>query len=230
MGVPERQQTVPGFTEPTLALGRGQAQAPNYSPRAKYRHCLARARRLTPRPEHPPPLRCTNPLRRLRGALRYIPATFSRETVRTARARPDRQDFRGREASPRPRLAIWARCSACRPGQSNSPRCFARARHRNTARGSAYRRGRAIIAGTVQPPNAFGAVRPRWKDQIGLTLRCWTTRMAGLGCPCTQRRSAFRFDPPAESQIHWLALARLRRETSPADPAKMKIGFAASLA
>jgi hypothetical protein len=33
----------PGFTEPTLALGRGQAQAPNHSARAKYRHCSARA-------------------------------------------------------------------------------------------------------------------------------------------------------------------------------------------
>ncbi len=34
----------PGVTEPTLALGRGQAQAPNHSRRAKYRHGSARAR------------------------------------------------------------------------------------------------------------------------------------------------------------------------------------------
>ena len=34
----------PGVTEPTLALGRGQAQAPNHSRRAKHRHGSARAR------------------------------------------------------------------------------------------------------------------------------------------------------------------------------------------
>jgi hypothetical protein len=37
------QNSSPGFTEPTLALVRGQAHAPNRSPRAKCRHCSARA-------------------------------------------------------------------------------------------------------------------------------------------------------------------------------------------
>ncbi len=44
---------------------------------------------------------------------------------------------------------------------SNSPRCFARARHRNTARGSACRRGRAICreASPGQDPHSRG-LRP----------------------------------------------------------------------
>ena len=71
----------------------------------------------------------------IRKQRRSAIASFRRpqtgETVRTARARPEKQD-----------TPMVARLRPTRT--SNSPRCFARARHRNTARGSACRRGQAI--------------------------------------------------------------------------------------
>ena len=71
----------------------------------------------------------------IRKQRRSAIASFRRpqtgETVRKRRARPKKKD---------PEAAML-RISA---KTSNSPRCFARARHRNTARGSACRRGQAI--------------------------------------------------------------------------------------
>ena len=120
------------------------------------------------------------------------------------------------------------------PRTSNSPRCFARARHRNTARGSAYRRGQAIIAGTVQLSlHSAGCVcetgRPRWKDQIGLTLR----RQAA--CGSADRAHATIASHPAhyalssKSQIRWLRADATAPERCQ-QTGKVNAGFAAELA
>ena len=128
----------PGFTEPTLALSRGQAHAPNHSSRAKL-SALFRLRTMTDSPALPTaPFHYTNPLRRLRGAFRCIPTV--------ANYRDSQEQLVRFPTTKTARLA-----ARLRPARiSNSPRVSARGQDTgsNTARGSACRRRRAIAVST----------------------------------------------------------------------------------
>ena len=104
-----------GFTEPTLALGRGQARAPNPLPT---RQASARFR---PRPMTDSPLSArSTPLHFIFADFNSVPLrSDGRKPARQSkklRARP--QDSEGRETSSGQEISI-------------SPRCFARARHRH---------------------------------------------------------------------------------------------------
>jgi hypothetical protein len=114
-----------GFTEPTLALGRGQARAPNPLPTRQL------STRFRPRMTTDSPI-CTRSTpfhfnfggRQCGSHLHFHSIAFRRpQTVETVRT----QIVRARNAK-------WPR-DFVRP-VSNSPRCFARARHRNRPRDS----------------------------------------------------------------------------------------------
>ena len=151
----------PGFTEPTLALGRGQAPAPNP---LLARQLSARFRPRTIweaglRPDSPAlqPLHSSrsspafrrNSIGSMPGLRSFVPTVTKSRDSQEHLVRPQRGKT-SMVARLRPtKIRNMARCSACRPGHSNmaarlrpartsiSPRCFARARHRNMPRGFA---------------------------------------------------------------------------------------------
>src|ERR1035437_4878548 len=127
-----------GFTEPTLALGRGQARAPNPLPT---RQASARFR---PRPMTDSPLSArSTPLHFIFADFNSVPLRsdgrkLPRQSVNVVRV-PKIQDSRGRDAPHIGHDQQYGRETSSGQ-QSNSPRCSARARRGITARGSACRR------------------------------------------------------------------------------------------
>ncbi len=120
-------------------------------------------------------------------------------------------------------------------------------RHRNTARGSAYRRGhRGSPRGFAgQDDRNSRGDGPTFAALRRLRLRNWPTPLAKpnwsetpsldsaaccLGLPCSpQIRPSFRYVPSAGTQIHWLRAGATMPGTMPADPARLEIGYAAEL-
>ena len=175
--------------------------------------------------------------------LHSFPLQFRRLHFRsTAFRRPQTSEtVKKRRARPETKIpeAAMLRISA---KTSNSPRCFARARHRNTARGSACRRGQAIwprgfarpktSAITVstaifRPLHYAGApfrrsekwptslVKPDWSDTSppGYVRVCRAR-------PCTHRVAARALRSAVEESDFWLRAGATAPGTSPADPAK----------
>ncbi len=161
------------------------------------------------------------------------------ETVKKRRARPKK----------RIPEAAMLRISA---KTSNSPRCFARARHRNTARGSACRRGQAIwprgfarpktSAITVstaifRPLHYAGApfrrsekwptslVKPDWSDTS--PSRCVRVCRAR---PCTHRVAARALRSAVEESDSLASRWRDYAGNNASRPGKVNAGFAALLA
>jgi hypothetical protein len=97
-----------------------------------------------------------------------------------------------------------ARCSACRPGHRNSPRCFARARRGNSrGDGPVFAALRRLRLRNWPTPLA----KPDWSDT--------TAAGCGLVCrarPCCHRVAALALRSAVVESEKRLALARLRPE------------------
>ena len=133
----------PGFTEPTLVLCSPARLTP-HQVSARFR-----PRTTTDSPAlHPLHSSLSPAFRRTASApcrfrLRSDGRKLARQAEQLVLARKSKTPEAARlRHGPNCNMGAMLRMS---PRTSNSPRCFARARHRNTARGSAYRRGPAIV-------------------------------------------------------------------------------------
>ena len=175
---------------------------------AKYRHGFARARRLTRQ-------LCT----------RSTPLPRSANGGGALSLRSDgRKLVRQSEQLVRPRKAKMA--ARLRPARtSNSPRCFARARHRNRPRGSARPRLSALTVSTAIFRTLLSAgapfrrpkkwptslIKPNWSETPSLD-----SAACCLGLPWSPEiRPSFRYVPSAGTQIHWLRAVATGPGTSP---------------
>ena len=131
--------TDPGVTEPTLALGRGQAfiaGAARTTEPLPTRQASARFRPRTTTDSpalHPlhssrsSPAFHRNSIGYMPGLRSFFPTAANSRDSQNSSCAPGKAKHRWSRGFARPRPAIWCDAPHITPDQSNSPRCFARA-------------------------------------------------------------------------------------------------------
>ena len=134
----------PGFTEPTLPRKRSGQVSARFRPRTSWevRHGPDSPALHPLHSSRSSPAFRRNSIGSMPGLRFFVPTAANSRDSQNSSCAP------GKARHQRPRGFATA-------GTGNSPRCFARARHRNTARGSACRRGQAI--GREASPGPVGA-------------------------------------------------------------------------